>query len=208
MRKEELKCTTTHRGTDSPHPWQKRGPGESCGGRRLSKGMCEGPRAGGWRQRNSSLNENIKSKIRISPSSAAGVEDAVGGGLWTGGLVAPAWVHVQPVFSRYSATIRVSTALKGPRCSQLLTWSGHTSPISHSTCPFSRRNFFVFFTERAQRSIRFYTWAADVNFKTLLHSAADPTHFPSRKRTFTIQITLPLLCIQKYVRFLQLTTRP
>lgn len=120
MRKEELKCTTTHRGTDSPHPWQKRGPGASCGGRCLSRGMCEGPRAGGWRQRNSSLNENIKSKIRISPSSAAGVEDAVGGGLWTGGLAAPAWVHVQPVFSRYSATIRVSTALNSPRCSQLL----------------------------------------------------------------------------------------
>lgn len=77
-----LKWTTTHTGTDSQHPWQKGGPVGSCGGRGLSRGMCEGPRAGSWRQRNSSLNENIKSKMGISPSSARG-EDAAHGGWWT-----------------------------------------------------------------------------------------------------------------------------
>lgn len=62
-------------------PGRRWGPVGSCDGRGLSRGMCEGPRAGSWRQKNSSLNENIKSKMGISPSSAR--EDAVGGGWWT-----------------------------------------------------------------------------------------------------------------------------
>ena len=208
MRKEELKCTTTHRGTDSPQPWQKRRLGESCGGRRLSRGMCEGPRAGGWRQRNSSLNENIKSKIRISPSSAAGAEDAVGGGLWTGGLVAPAWVHVRPVFSRYSATIRVSTALNSPRCSQLLTWSGHTSPIKVIPPALSLEGIFLFSLQREHRGAYAFTLELQMwilkpfytQLQILLIFQAGKGHSPFK---------LPYhSCIQKYVRFLQLTTRP
>ena len=176
MRKEERIWTTTHRGTDSQHPWQKRGPVESCGGQGLSRGTCEGPRAGSWRQRNSSLNENIKSKMGISPSSAQG-EDAVDGGRWT-------W---QTTSSRL--TLRPACVLSilsnhpclyGSQQPTLLSavnlvWP-HISDKSHSVALSLKGIFFCLFSlQREHRGAyafyAFYTRAADVNFKTLLHSS-------------------------------------
>lgn len=197
MRKEKLKWTTTHRGPDSQHPWQKRGPVESCGARGLSRGMWEGPRAGSWRQRNSSLNENIKSKTGISPSSAQG-EDAVDGGRWT-------WqTSSSRLSSRPACVLAILSdhpCLYGSQQPTLLSavnlvWP-HISDKSHSSALSLKGIFFLFSLQREHRGAYAFTFELQMwILKPFYTWAADSTHCPSRKRTFTIQITLPLLCTE------------
>ena len=133
------------------------------------------------------------------------MQRVVGGG--PGGLVAPARVLTQPVFSRYSATICVYRSQQPTLLSAVNVVRPHISDKSHSPALSLEGIFFFFFTERAQRSIRFYTWAADVNFKTPLHSSCR-SYSLSKQEKDIHHSNYPTTPVYRNLCFLQLTTPP